>query len=286
MQHQVDHYSLEVFLGKGSYASVYQGKCIKTLDKVAIKIVKFDSYDDLTESFQSDRFVALPDSSTKYVYRFIETKFVQQEIKILLQMKEHPNIIKFHKAYQCQNYIFFIMELAEGKTLETIVETEKKIFKVSKAESVCRQLCEAVMHCHKSGIAHRDIKLENIIYDESTETIKLIDFGLSIFVKIGGLSYDFCGTPHFNSPEVTLTRPHYPQIADIWSVGVCIYTILCGKLPFNAEHFADLCNLLRHSEPKYPAHIPDHVVNLLKGFLNKDPSKRISLEEALKVKWM
>ena len=159
---------------------------------------------------------------------------IKDEIKILASL-DHPNVVKYYETYESPNYMYLIMEYCQGGMLFNKLTEEREDFTEEKAARVMNSLFLAVNHLHNKGIAHRDLKPENIMYS-SDERIKIIDFGLS---KLTAQKFEtVAGTPYYQAPEVL--KGDYSKECDCWSLGVIMYLILSGYLPFNGSHRAEI----------------------------------------------
>lgn len=118
------------------------------------------------------------------------------------------------------------------------------------AKLIFRQLIEAVSYMHGMGIAHRDLKLENILYDAQSHKIKLIDFGFSLGTSPVKKIESFCGTPHYMDPDLCRKTAYSPFAADMWACGVILYIITVGKLPFFGEFEGDLFRRIQSGKYK------------------------------------
>jgi serine/threonine protein kinase len=129
------------------------------------------------------------------------------------------------------------MELIEGESLLNYVRSfpERKL-EEKNCKFIFKQIIEALFYLHENNIIHRDIKLENIIIKNKTE-IKIIDFGFSICAPRDKFLDFFCGTPNYMPPEIILKKDYLGEFSDIWSIGILLYTILCGSFPFRGYFF-------------------------------------------------
>jgi maternal embryonic leucine zipper kinase len=144
----------------------------------------------------------------------------------------------------------------------------------------------AIAYMHKRGYSHRDLKLDNILYNNNTQTVKLIDFGFSIKAseetKSGKLTI-FCGTPHYMDPDLVKKQPYLGPAADVWAAGVILYIIMVGKLPFFGEFEADLFRKIQGGKFRpMPSEVGDQKVrNLFKRIFDVDAKTRITAEQIL-----
>ena len=154
---------------------------------------------------------------------------IMEEVAILHSL-DHPNIVKYHETYNDLKYIYLVMEYVSGKPLfERITEQQNQTFNEMEAARYMKQLFQAINHCHAQNIVHRDIKPDNIMITNDN-SVRLIDFGLSKASKKGKQLKTVAGTPYYMSPEVL--DGAYSKKADIWSLGVILYTLVSGYLPF------------------------------------------------------
>uniref|UniRef100_A0A8D2B4L7 non-specific serine/threonine protein kinase n=1 Tax=Sciurus vulgaris TaxID=55149 RepID=A0A8D2B4L7_SCIVU len=216
------------------------------------------------------------------------TKNLRREGQIQ-QMICHPNIMQLLDILETENSCYLLMELCPGGNLMHKIY-EKKWLEESEARRYIRQLISAVEHLHRAGVVHRDLKIENLILDEDNN-IKLIDFGLSNCAGILGYSDPFsmqCGSPAYAAPELLAWKKYGPKI-DVWSIGVNMYAMLTGTLPFTVEPFS-LRALYQKMVDKemnpLPTQLSTGAINFLHSLLEPDPVKRPNIQQALANRWL
>lgn len=196
---------------------------------------------------------------------------------------DHPNIVKYYETYDDHKYIYLVMEYCPGGELfAKIAEQENQTFNESQAAQILHKLVTAVNHCHANRIIHRDIKAENIMIGSDGE-IKLIDFGLSYFKKKGEKVSEIAGTPYYMAPEILLGQ--YGFEVDIWSLGVLLYILVSGYLPFYSEDRDVVFEKIRTAtfsfDHKEFQLVSDECKDLIGLMLNPDRKKRIKGKEIL-----
>lgn len=216
---------------------------------------------------------------------------VRREVQILRALTGHENVVKFHNAFEDDNYVYIVMELCEGgELLDRILAKKDSRYCEIDAAKIVREMLKVAAECHLHGIVHRDMKPENFLFKSTDEDSPLIatDFGLSNFIKPGKKFHDVVGSAYYVAPEV-LKRRSGPE-SDVWSIGVITYILLCGKRPFwdKTEDgiFKEVLkkNLDFHEKPWLcvSASAKDFVKKLLK----KDPNIRLTAAQALSHQWV
>ncbi|KAF3321165.1 calcium-dependent protein kinase 29 [Carex littledalei] len=213
----------------------------------------------------------------------------RREVMIMQHLTGQPNIVEFKGAFEDSKNVYLVMELCVGGELFDRI-TAKGNYTEAKAAAACRDIVTVVHVCHFMGVMHRDLKPENFLLvsqDEDAE-IKVIDFGLSVFIEEGKIYRDLIGSAYYVAPEV-LQRSYGKEI-DVWSAGIILYILLCGVPPFWAETEKGIFDAILHgdidleSEP-WPS-ISESAKDLLRKMLTKDPKKRITAAEALEHPWL
>ncbi|XP_042167541.1 hormonally up-regulated neu tumor-associated kinase homolog A isoform X2 [Oncorhynchus tshawytscha] len=263
---RVGNYLIGRKLGEGSFAKVREGLHAMTGEKVAVKVI--------------DKRKAKKDS---YV-----TKNLRREGHIQ-QMIRHPNITQLLDILETENSYYLVMELCPGGNIMNRIYDKKKLDE-RETQKYVRQLVMAVEHLHRAGVVHRDLKIENLLLDEQ-DSIKLIDFGLSNCAGILGYSDPFstqCGSPAYAAPEL-LSRKKYGPKVDVWSIGVNMYAMLTGSLPFTVEPFSLRAlhqKMVDKDMNPLPPSLSTAAICLLKKLLEPDPAKRPNIHQVMVDSWL
>ncbi len=264
-------------IGQGAFGKVNIGLNILTGRVVAIK------------SFNKKTLNKNGDNMKKILY---ETN--------LMKKLNHPNVTKILEMFEDDEYILIAMEYINGGNLFSFVKKRRKLSEKT-AKFLFRQIILGIKHIHSQKIVHRDIKLENILIDLNNN-IKICDFGIGrILNSRKQMLHDKCGTPMYMAPEILLsskTKGYEGFPVDIWSSGISLYIMLSGTLPFNLKNNEsssmdeennnniELQYSIINKEPKKIEKISDEAKDLLKGLLNKNPNKRLTIEQILNHPWL
>lgn len=153
----------------------------------------------------------------------------------IMEVLDHPNIVKFYKKWEDHFCYSYLIEMIQGEDLFNFVQLRKNLNE-EEVKFIIKELLTTLEYIHNSGIVHRDIKPENIMveYGKKINKIKIIDFGFSIFEEDISLMTPRCGTPNFIAPEIFLKHP-YGTKSDIFSTGVIMYYLMTGYLPFDSS---------------------------------------------------
>uniref|UniRef100_A0A061S7T9 non-specific serine/threonine protein kinase n=1 Tax=Tetraselmis sp. GSL018 TaxID=582737 RepID=A0A061S7T9_9CHLO len=261
---RVGHYYLGRTLGEGTYATVKYGEDIKTGEAVAIKIL------DKTRLVQ-DEMVGQ----------------IKREIAILKQIK-HPNVVDLKEVMASDECIYMVMELVDGGELFDRIVAEGPMNE-PQARKILQELLDALHYCHCQGIYHRDLKPENVLLTTGG-TAKLSDFGLgalpnSVNTENGKLMTT-CGTPNYVAPEVLYKQGYEGAPADVWSLGVVLYVIMAGCLPFDEPSLPALFRAITQAEYETPPWFSPRVCGLLRRMICVDPAQRITVEQLRRDPWV
>ena len=210
-------------------------------------------------------------------------KRVQQEIK-LMEKLNHPHIIQMLEMIDSPKRIHIVMEHAGGGNLCTYVKQRKRLAE-PEARKIFIQLLLGVEYMHDLGIIHRDIKLENVLFDDD-RNMKLVDFGFSVACRDPNKRLKiFCGTPSYMAPEIVQRQEYLGRPVDVWSLGVLLYACLCGCFPFTAKSYPELYKKIAAAQLRFPDHLSHASQNLLRRMLHPDPTKRLSLARIRRHPW-
>jgi len=251
MKKTLSHYEILRELGRGGMATVYEAIDINSQRRVALKVL-------------------LPQFSTDKVMR---TRFLREAgagMKL-----EHPGIARVYEVAEVRNESFMAMELIEGRTLDELIEEE--VFDVERVIDVGLKVADALAAAHEKGIIHRDIKPQNIMV--SNGRVKVMDFGLVRITEASRITsiHEIVGTLHYMSPQQA-TGIEIDERSDIFSLGVVLYQLLTGTLPFEGDHPGAIIHSILHSDPlrmdELREGIPIEVEQVVFKALQKKPQDR------------
>ncbi|EFH58344.1 hypothetical protein ARALYDRAFT_483834 [Arabidopsis lyrata subsp. lyrata] len=215
---------------------------------------------------------------------------VRREVKLLKSLSGHKHLIRYYDACEDANNVYIVMELCEGGELLDRILARGGKYPEDDAKAIVVQILTVVSFCHLQGVVHRDLKPENFLFTSSREDsdLKLIDFGLSDFIRPDERLNDIVGSAYYVAPEVL--HRSYSFEADIWSIGVITYILLCGSRPFWARTESGIFRTVLRTEPNYDD-IPwpscsSEGKEFVKRLLNKDYRKRMSAVQALTHPWL
>lgn len=200
------------------------------------------------------------------------------------QILYHPHICRLFEMCTMSNHFYMLFEyVSGGQLLDYIIQHGS--LRERHARKFVRGIASALQYLHMNNIVHRDLKIENIMISTSGE-IKIIDFGLSNMYDNKKQLHTFCGSLYFAAPELLKAHPYIGPEVDIWSFGVVIYVLVCGKVPFDDENASVLHEKIKKGKVEYPQHLSIECISLLSKMLVVDPSKRASLRQVCHHQWM
>jgi serine/threonine protein kinase len=204
---------------------------------------------------------------------------------ILLSGLNHPNVIKYAGFFEDSEHSYIFMEYVSGsQSLQHLVDSRK--LEEEEARLYIRQVLDGVQFLHENGIAHRDLKLDNVLIDRLAQRAVIIDFGLSARISPKPMT-DWCGTPLYAAPELLLRQPYHGTNLDLYTLGVMIYRILTGAFPFDGPDAATVFGKIVNDEVDIPVgSISFEAANLVQALLHKTPSSRPSLRQVKSHAWL
>jgi len=257
----VGNYTIEpVKLGAGSWAQVRLGQDTQTSKKFAVKIIE------------------------KTTLREKHKLLMERERDVLLAV-DNKNIIKLHHALEDEQHMYFFMDYKAGGDMFSYLNKVGRLPE-AKARNFFKQLLDGVEYLHNKGIAHRDLKLENILLDENQTNLSIIDFGLCDYLSEEPFTV-YCGSPCYAAPELIKRIPYKGEKSDIWSLGVLLYTFLCGTFPWYSENIQELFDKIRSKPLEFPStvSVSRPVKELLYRMLEKDSDQRANMLEIKSSRW-
>ena len=262
-----DLYEIKGALGKGKFGLVKLGIHKETGREVAVKIIN------------------------KKLVGPVDVQQVKSEIDIL-KIAKHPNIIKLYDVFENEKFIYIIMEYCAGGDLFSYIEKRGFKLKEERAAEIIHKLCTTVYFLHQYGIVHRDLKPENILMTDDTDTadIRLVDFGLGKIIGPGETCTEPFGTFSYVAPEVLQEKPYNFKV-DLFAIGIITYLLVAGFLPFDHETSEkEIARQTVYEPTPFPSSIWKNISIEAKMFvdnlLDKDPEKRMSIDEVLQHKWL
>ncbi|KAK8395975.1 hypothetical protein O3P69_005219 [Scylla paramamosain] len=256
---RVGYYEFEKTIGKGNFAVVKLATHKITQSKVAIKIIDKSKID--------------ADNLRK----------ILREIEILKKLR-HPYIIRLYEVMETERMIYLVTEYASCGELFDYVAMHGKM-REREARTKFMQIVAALRYCHKQGIVHRDLKAENLLLDKDLN-IKLADFGFSNFYTPGVLLSTWCGSPPYAAPELFEGKEYDGPKADVWSLGVILFVLVCGYLPFDAKTLQTLRSIVVAGKFRIPYFMSSDCDNLIRKMLQVDPERRVSIERIMQHRWI
>jgi len=265
----VGKYDLYGTLGEGAFGKVKYAVNTETNEAVAIKILDKDKIQTRNMGAQ-----------------------IKKEISIM-KMINHHHVVCVKDVFATSAKIFIVLEFVGGGELFDKIANEGKLSE-GQSRFYFKQLVNGLEHCHNNGICHRDLKPENLLLD-TDGNLKISDFGFST-LNIGDadgdggaraeLLHTTCGTPNYVAPEVLGKDGYDGKIADVWSIGVILFVLLAGYLPFDENTMVALFQKIKNAEFEYPAWFSAEAKDLISKTLVPDPGSRIKLSEMKLHPWM
>ena len=248
-------------LGKGGFATVYAGVRIEGGAPVAIKKVEKNKITD---------------------WSFLNGKKVPIELKLLNSVEGVEGVIKLLDFYERHDSFIYVMERPNDckDLFDFISESEKKYLEESLAKNFFHQIVSIVVSCHKKGVFHRDIKDENILVDINSGKLKLIDFGSGVLMDDENQIYtEFIGTGVYAPPEWYMKRKYKGGSATVWSLGILLYVMVCGDIPWERKNEICVADLIFNRE------LSSECKDLISCCLTRAIDRRIDINKILHHPW-
>uniref|UniRef100_A0A3P8WMZ7 non-specific serine/threonine protein kinase n=1 Tax=Cynoglossus semilaevis TaxID=244447 RepID=A0A3P8WMZ7_CYNSE len=256
---RVGFYDIERTLGKGNFAVVKLARHRITKTEVAIKIIDKTQLDAV---------------NLEKIYREVQ----------IMKMLDHPHIIKLYQVMETKNMLYLVTEYAKNGEIFDYLAKHGRLSELE-ARRKFWQILSAVEYCHNRNIVHRDLKAENLLLDGHMN-IKIADFGFGNFFQPGEPLATWCGSPPYAAPEVFEGQQYEGPQLDIWSMGVVLYVLVCGALPFDGPTLPVLRQRVLEGRFRIPYFMTEDCEHLIRRMLVLDPSKRLTVAQIKEHKWM
>ncbi|KIO19784.1 hypothetical protein M407DRAFT_40399, partial [Tulasnella calospora MUT 4182] len=249
----VGNYTLGKVIGEGAYGKVRIGTHRLTSTRVAVKQIPKAMSASLTREIHHHRRL------------------------------HHPNVTQLYEVIATETAIWLITELCSGGELYDYL-VEKGRLSELETRQVFGELCLALHYVHSQGVVHRDLKLENVLLDERCH-VKLSDFGFTREFEQGRFLETYCGTTGYAAPEMLLCQRYTGTEVDSWSLGVILYCLLVGTLPFDDDDEDVMKRKIIQGDYEDPEWLSTDARDLIRNLLQKDPAKRLTVSQTLAHPW-
>jgi len=247
-------YNIQATIGEGTYGKVKYATHILTNQPVAIKFI-----------------------NKNRLLRPGDTERIQNEMKVMTELN-HPNILKAYEIFEDESYYYIVMERAEKGDLFNYIGQKGRLT-LDEATFIYYQLVNAISYLQKNNISHRDLKPENLLITDEM-IIKIGDFGLSKIYKSNTVRLStICGSPCYSAPEMLRGNRYKPLPIDVWGIGVILYCMVCGALPFEDKKEDELIRKVIQCDYNCPFYVNPKVRALFRQILTPNPNDRISMQE-------
>ncbi|CAG7729593.1 unnamed protein product [Allacma fusca] len=253
-------YDLEETLGKGHFAVVKAAKHVFTGERVAVKVIDKTKLDAISQ------------------------KGLLKEV-LCMKLVQHPNVVRLYEVIDTTTKMYLVLELGQGDLYDLILKHQGGLNE-DLARKYFSQILAAVSYCHKLHVCHRDLKPENVVFFPVDCQVKLTDFGFSNRFCPGVKLDTSCGSLAYSAPEILLGDAYDAPAVDIWSLGVILYMLVCGRAPFQEANDSETLTMIMDVKYSIPPHVSSPCRDLISRMLVRYPEKRATLAEIEKDPWI
>ena len=208
---------------------------------------------------------------------------IEREI-VIMKLIEHPNLLGLWDVYETSKELYLVMEYVAGGELFDYLVARGRL-RSDEARNYFRQVIFGIGYCHMFSICHRDLKPENLLLDGSRQTVKVADFGMAALQPMEKMLETSCGSPHYASPEIVSGKSYDGTTSDIWSCGIILFALLCGRLPFDDPNIQTLLSKVRTGKFNMPEYLEPDAKDLIWRMLEVDPRRRATMAEICAHPW-
>ncbi|SJX64178.1 related to serine/threonine protein kinase [Sporisorium reilianum f. sp. reilianum] len=268
----IGHWRLDKLIGQGASGRVRLAVHDQTGQKAAVKIIP--------RTLINASRMSLRDADVKANKMILG---IEREI-VIMKLIEHPNLLGLWDVYETSKDLFLIMEYVAGGELFDHLVAQGKLTPRD-ARGYFRQIIFGMDYCHRFNICHRDLKPENLLLDETKKIVKVADFGMAALQPTEKMLETSCGSPHYASPEIVSGKRYKGTASDIWSCGIILFALLCGRLPFDDPNIQQLLGKVRAGKFMMPEWLEPASKDLIWRMLQVDPEKRIKMADIMRHPW-
>ncbi|KAI4818323.1 hypothetical protein KUCAC02_011667 [Chaenocephalus aceratus] len=254
-------YDLDKTLGRGHFAVVKLARHVFTGEKVAVKVIDKTKLDPVARAH------------------------LFQEVRCM-KMVQHPNVVRLYEVIDTATKLYLILELGDGGDMYDCIMKHEGGLTEEVAKCYFAQIVHAISYCHRLHVVHRDLKPENVVFFEKLGVVKLTDFGFSNRFQPGKTLNTSCGSLAYSAPEILLGDEYDAPAVDIWSLGVILFMLVCGQPPFQETNDSETLTMIMDCKYTVPPHISHACKDLIARMLQREPTKRATLEEIGAHEWL
>ena len=257
---EIKGYELIEEIGHGSFSTVYLGTKKETDETIAVKVI------NKAEMKKPE-----------------DTERLQREIDSMAFL-HHDSIVKLHDFFSDENHFYLILDYCKGGDLFTIIEKSKH-FRETQIAQIFKQIVSAVGYCHARGVAHRDLKPQNVLVT-TFPFVKVADFGLCGYTTEDTKMKTFCGSPYYSAPECLNNIKYDGQKSDVWSLGVILFELSTGTHPWNPSNATQMIKQISKAQFTIPRGVNPALEDLIRSLLKVRPQDRLTCNQILAHPWM
>lgn len=257
----IGHYELKKTLGEGNFSTVKLAQHRLTQHLVAIKVVK-------TSVLSEDNLMK-----------------IDREIDVLKKVGKHKHIVRLYQVIKTKRYFMLVTEYCPNGELYDYLVAKGRLSESHSCDYFL-QILSAVEYLHEHNIVHRDLKAENLLLSEEYKIIKIADFGFANYYTKDKLLSTWCGSPPYAAPELFKGHNYVGPPVDIWSLGVILYVLVCGSLPFDGQNLVHLKSRVLSGKFRIPFFMSTECESLIRGMLRLDADKRYRIKQIRAHSWV